>query len=68
MTYAATAWAANISDTSLKTLKTIQSIILKTITGAEAYVRNLAIRNSTNIPTIKDIIKRNVRNVAENNI
>lgn len=43
----------------------VQFIIIRTIIGAEPFMSSLDIRNSTNIPTIKEIVQRDAKNVAK---
>lgn len=65
LTYAATAWSANISETSWKKLERVQSTTLRQITGQLPFVNNQAIRNSSKIPTIKEIVQKDKLNTTE---
>jgi hypothetical protein len=56
LTYAGPAWGALVAVHRWKQLEAVQNIALRTITGLPKYVRNSAIRNSLNIPTIQESI------------
>lgn len=64
ITYAGPSWVPNISNNSWRKIESLQSKIIRSITDNPWYVSNLTIRNSTDIPSIREFIKKDSINTS----